>query len=337
MAFESRHRLEHTFDLPVALFLTVVCVGVVRSPLADSPVVTALAGLPLLTLLPGYVTITAAFPSGVPARGRFSDGDPDDSESAETPAAGESDTLERLTLAIVGSLSLAMLLGFVLNFTPWGITRSAFVLALGGWTVAAGILAAYRRARLPAGEHRDTGPLAALSEAVSSPAPTDRREVIVYGATGIGLLVGTGTSLAAFVAPRRGETYTEFALLTENEAGELSAAGYPTTLTAGEAHPYVVEITNREGTETDYTVTADLQRVERTGDEITVRSSERLDRVETTLGPGERHRAHLDVVPTTTGDDLRLVFSLSRDGAAGAQSGTAAYRTLSHWVSVTGA
>jgi hypothetical protein len=55
------------------------------------------------------------------------------------------DYLTRLALSLVLSLALATLVGFALNFTPFGITLPATALSLGALTIALQLLAAFRR------------------------------------------------------------------------------------------------------------------------------------------------------------------------------------------------
>jgi len=55
---------------------------------------------------------------------------------------------------------------------------------------------------------------------------------------------------------------TEFYLLTENESGDLVAAGYPTNMTRGESGSLVVGIGNQGHESVEYTVVVELQRVE---------------------------------------------------------------------------
>ena len=55
------------------------------------------------------------------------------------------DYMTRLALSLVLSLALATLVGFALNFTPFGISLPATALSLGALTIALQVLAAFRR------------------------------------------------------------------------------------------------------------------------------------------------------------------------------------------------
>jgi len=55
------------------------------------------------------------------------------------------DYMTRLALSLVLSLALATLVGFALNFTPFGITLPATALSLGALTIALQVLTAFRR------------------------------------------------------------------------------------------------------------------------------------------------------------------------------------------------
>ena len=79
----------------------------------------------LLVLVPGFAFVRALFPFE-----RFID------------------RWERLALSCGLSVALAVLVGFGLNFTPWGITLVPTAIVLTGITLASILIATYRRARI---------------------------------------------------------------------------------------------------------------------------------------------------------------------------------------------
>jgi uncharacterized membrane protein len=79
----------------------------------------------LLVLVPGFAFVRALFPFE-----RFID------------------RWERIALSCGLSIALAVLVGFGLNFTPWGITLVPTAIVLTGITLASILIATYRRARI---------------------------------------------------------------------------------------------------------------------------------------------------------------------------------------------
>jgi hypothetical protein len=74
----------------------------------------------LLICLPGYATIKLLFPYS------------------------ELGFYERLALSVAVSLAIIPILGFILNFTPWGIRFIPVLGSLGAYTIVAGSVAAAR-------------------------------------------------------------------------------------------------------------------------------------------------------------------------------------------------
>lgn len=118
-------------DLAVVTVVTLVAVAlaVVDAPLLP---VRAVVGAPLVLILPGYALLQAAF--------------------ARQPLQGA----EALLGSVAISVGLAVLVGFVLNGTPWGLQPRTWAVALGGVTLAA-VVAARQRRR--AGDHLASRPV----------------------------------------------------------------------------------------------------------------------------------------------------------------------------------
>jgi hypothetical protein len=73
--------------------------------------------------LPGYALIRALFPQKLPLSGSF--------ESSEKSL----DLIERAALSLGVSIALVPIVGFLLNYTPWGITLTPIILSLVALTV----------------------------------------------------------------------------------------------------------------------------------------------------------------------------------------------------------
>jgi len=115
---------------------------------ASSPALRLLLGLPLALVLPGYALTAALFPHRAPG--------------------GADRALFTLSL----SLSAAILCGFVLNRTPWGLRPESWAVALSDVVLGGSLIAFARRHLIPARSAsiaRDKLARAAPSETAAHP------------------------------------------------------------------------------------------------------------------------------------------------------------------------
>jgi hypothetical protein len=122
--------LTSTLALDLWLTLVLLILGLVTTLLIPvdlwpAVVLRWIFGGLLLVLVPGFAFVRALFPFE-----RFID------------------RWERLALSCGLSVALAVLVGFGLNFTPWGITLVPTAIVLTGITLASILIATYRRVRI---------------------------------------------------------------------------------------------------------------------------------------------------------------------------------------------
>lgn len=278
------------------------------------PALRAVVGALVVFVAPGYALVAALFPAGA------AEWAPDDGRRL--------DAVERLVLGTGLSLATVGLLGLTLGVTGVGLEPLVVVGTTSAFTVAATVVAVVRRHRLPPAErYRVVPSLAGVRsrlEAVRSH-PLDRRNLVVFVVAASTVVAAGGIGYAMTQRPP-GETFTEFAILTENAEGELVADGYPTEFTRGESKSLVVAVGNHEHRTRSYTVVVVL-----VGEE-----THRLDRF--SVGPlaaGETATVKRQVTPTATGDSLKLSFLLYRGDAPADPSAESAYREVHLWVDVT--
>jgi len=181
----------------------------------------------LVLFVPGYVLVAALFPKNT-----------------------EIDWIERIALSFVLSFAVVSLLGLLVNFTPFGIGLVPIVVAIALFTVGVGTVAYWRRMRVP------TEQRLSLTLRVSLP------EWTKYSALEKGLTIAlcgsvliAGAALAHVVlAPRPGETFTEFYILGPGG----NASGYPTVLNISQPGSVILGIANHETAKVNYTVRIDL-------------------------------------------------------------------------------
>ena len=289
-------------DLAIVLGLTALTVVAVSLPVVRETPLRVIVSIPFLLFVPGYALVAALFPEA-----------PEDEREVETLQNRSLTGLERFVISLGSSVALVPLLGFVLNFTPWGIRLTPMLVAISLFTVVCIAVGARRRLSLtpdrqfsvsPTGWYRSFTDGFLVSET-----RTDR---ILNVALAVVLLFAMTSVGYALVDQQNGEQYTELYLLTRGSDGELVADGYPSNLVASESQPLIVGIRNHEHERTSYTVVTELQRIDSEDGSTTVVEEERLDSYSVTLAANETARQERVLTPTLTGDRLRMVFLLYR-------------------------
>ncbi|QLH75601.1 MAG: DUF1616 domain-containing protein [Methanomassiliicoccales archaeon] len=183
-------------------------------------------GLPFLLFFPGYVTVLALFP---------------EKEDLEP--------LERVALSFGLSIAIAPLIGFGLNYTPFGIRLVPILACLSVFNIVVALVGQYRR-NLAIAPYLPFDPVKLYNDAIAS----YRKEKGVDKALTIILVISIIASVVALVyviaVPRQGESFTEFYILGPGGKAE----GYPHDLTAGEEASIIIGIANHEHRTVNYTV-----------------------------------------------------------------------------------
>lgn len=314
-------------DLACSAALALAAVVVAVWPVSTA--VTAAVGLPFLLFVPGYAVTVALFPRG---DGRSTAAGPEADRDGLAP-------FERVVLAAATSVALAVVVGVNLDHTAWPIRLPTVVGVLAVVTFAAVGVGFARRYWFGDGLSLDIG---FRSEPSTRPIPDrsgdgpwslpDGRPSVATVVVAVAVLTTLVSVSMVAGTDQRGERYTEFGLLTENQTGELVATGHPTELSVDEPTTLHVAITNRERRAVDYTVVVQLAVVEPGGD---VSSRTPLGGFDERLAAGETVRHEHAVTPTVAGEDLRLTYLLYRGEPPERPTEANAYRDLHLWVDVT--
>lgn len=318
-------------DLAVVVGAVVATVLAVFVPgLSETPL-RIVVGLPFVLFLPGYALIAALFPEA----GESPTETVDDVDPAARDGNGI-DGIERVALSFGLSIAVVPLVGLLLNFTPWGIRLVPIVVSISVLTLGLTTVAAHRRRTLPP-EERFAVPyrrwyVAGRAELLE---PDTRGDAMLNVLLAVSVLLAVGSVGYAVGAPKEGESFTEFYLLTEGEDGDLVADDYPTEFTRGESRSLVVGIGNHEHERTNYTVLVELHRVEVENNSTTVLEDRRLQRFQTSLGHNETWHLEHSVEPRMTGTNLRLTYLLYEGTPPADPTVDNAYRELHLWVNVT--
>ncbi|GCF12111.1 hypothetical protein Harman_00460 [Haloarcula mannanilytica] len=299
-------------------------------PILSETPVRIVVGLVFVLFIPGYAFIAALFPED--GSGPTADGEADTNSEADGI-----DGIERVALSFGLSIALVPLVGLVLNFTPWGIRLLPILVSLSGLTLVLTAVAAVRRWALPPEEQFHVPYrtwLSAGREELFSPA--SRTDAALNVLLVLSILLAAASVGYAVTVPKDGERFSEFYLLTETDDGELVADNYRTEFQQGESGSLIVGIGNQEHERTEYTVIAELQRVERVGNETRVQERTELRRFQPTLGHNETWHGQHEVTPGMTGEGLRLQYLLYRGAPPETVNQSTAYREVHLWVNVTG-
>lgn len=288
-------------------------------------------GFLFVFFLPGYAIQSALYPaSGLDTHNRAQ------MENAETEPGPS--PLERLVLTVGLSVVTVPLIGFVWNFTPWGIAAQQVLGSLVAVVVAAAVVGAYRRAKVRP-EERFRLPLERISTeywpALEGKTTREKRLNIAVALLVVLAVVAVGTAIAT---PKDGEEFTELYLLSEDpDSGRLTASEYPSTFSPGESQELHVGIGNREEHPATYTVIVKIQELETVTGERTVVEETELDRFSTTIESGQSERISRTITPdlSVTGQNLRLAFLLYEGTPAADPSVSNAYREVHLWVNVS--
>lgn len=297
-------------DLLLVGVLTVLAVGVLFSPLRGSPV-ALVSGVPFLLFLPGYALVAALFPEQPVDRSR------------DFPAGRRSSPswLVRVALSLLASALVVGVAGVVLEYFVT-LSLVSLAVAITAVTFCGIAVATIRRDRQPAPRRAD--PFAGRSLD-----PFPERTTRQSFALGVAIVALVAATAFVGVTPVQAEDYSEATLLTEDEGGDLTAEGFPSTFVAGEGHRLSLALANHEHERVSYEVVVVAQRV---GPDGAVTARQQVDRFGATLDHGESAVLDRQIDPTLTGDDVRLRFLVYEGTEPG--SGTEADHTLQLWVDV---
>jgi len=228
-------------EFPADLTLVVVwlAIGIVASylPFLNQTPVPFIFTLPVVLIIPGYCLIAALFPK-----------------------KDDIGLVERVMLSIGFSLAITTLIGFGLNFTPWGIQLDYIVISLTLLTWVMILVAHYRRSLLPL-EERFAMPFSKIASTIREgffPDGSSTVNRLLSAILVIVILIAITTTTYVIIAPKESEHFTEFFIFGENK----TAAEYPDLIITGQNYPMFIGVGNHEYRDITYTIETWLIRTE---------------------------------------------------------------------------
>jgi len=185
-------------------------------------ILRVILGIPFLLFFPGYTLMSALF----------------------TKKEGM-DSIARMELSFSLSITVVALIGFILNYTPWGIRLETILYSVASFIFIISIIAWLRRRRLTEQER--------FSVELYLRWPgwgQGTWDKVLAIALVIAILGALGTLSYTILVPKVQETFTEFYILGQ----EGKAKDYPIDLKIGESNSIIVGIINHEGEEVSYRV-----------------------------------------------------------------------------------
>lgn len=183
-------------------------------------------GLPFILFFPGYAALSVLFPEDK-----------------------DLEIIERMALSFGLSIAISPLVGFGLNYTPFGIRLAPILLSLSALIVALSAGGLYRREKA-ASPYLPID----LSKTIKGNVQKFRAEKGVDRILTVILVISIISSVAALAyviaVPREGESFTEFYILGPGGMAE----GYPRNLTVGQDASVIIGIANHEHRTVEYTV-----------------------------------------------------------------------------------
>jgi uncharacterized membrane protein len=299
----------------VAVWL-VASIAVIYLPLLSETPIRILLALPTVLFIPGYCFIAAFFPK-------------DD----------DIGLIERIMLSFGLSIAIVSLIGFGLNFTPWGIRLDPIVISLSLITFVMILVASYQRSLLPEKE-RFRIPFFAIMGRIHQeflpPRENGIDRLLSIFLTFV-MLIAIITTIYIIIAPKEErELFTEFYILGDKQV----ASDFPEQIIVGQNYPMYVGVSNHENRDTAYTIEIWLLRTE--FDNVTntshINAMDPNDRLVLTLAHNETKIIPYNLSVKKTGYDRVefLLFNESVSGfdVTGRERINASYRDLHLWVTV---
>jgi len=322
MPGERRYRDAVGVDLTLVLCILLATAFATWFPFPGDSVVRPIFAVVFVLFVPGWTLMAALFPE---TRAESVD-DPNDSTRSTTG-------IERIVYSLILSFVVSGLVGITLNFTEYGVRRLPVLTGIVGITLLLVGIAVLRRLNVPM-ERRFAPSLTAAWSRVGTSDRSAESGVSFAPTLAVAFAVLVVASSITFAVTVRddGEQFTELYVLSENDQGELIAAGQEMSFTEGETRTLTVGIENREDELVDYTLITEVQQISSSNG--SVMQTRQVGRSTYSVGEGEAVRFRSQVPLNVTGERVRLVYFLYAGDPPSDPTVVNAYREVHLWMDV---
>ncbi len=265
--------------IPINLLVLALAILITFFP---SNLLRIIIGLPFMLFFPGYVFMAALMPRRTALDG-----------------------IERVLLSFATSFTVILVIGLILNYTPWGITVESTLYSMVSFMLAMSTVA-YVIGRWLGEVERPS-----LEFRLGLPEWGSGWNKILTVALVVAILGALGVLTYIIVMPKTGEEFTEFYV-----QGQSGGSDYGGELVVGRETKFVLGIINNEKEMVSYRI---VMKVD--GEE-----TRQLEPV--VLAGGEKREVTVSFTPQTPGENRKVEFLLYKQGQ------NDIYRSLSLWVDV---
>lgn len=318
-------------DLLIVVCVTIALNVVVFVPEISSVLLRVVIGSVFVFFAPGYVVVAALFPA------QYRDGnsviETVQESNGRTPVMGSGVTFnERLLLSVGVSIVVLPMLGYLFNFTQWGVRLTPILLAVSAFTVLGALVAGIRRQQLPVEDRFHPRPVQWTRTAGSNVLDRDSRQNyainVILVASLLFFAVAGGYAVDSHSSH---DQFSEIYLLTED--GDRLLDGESATQIEPDARNQItVGVSNHEEAVVNYTVVAVQQRLEVEGNRTVVRDQTRLGSFETSLRHEQTETREYTFTPSQTDGNSRIVWLLYTERAPEDPSTESAENYVYLWV-----
>lgn len=287
--------LDMAIDLKAAILFLIITVLFIYVPGFNSTILRPLLSFMLVLFVPGYTMIAVVYPGKDDIGG-----------------------LERAVLSFAVSICAVPILGFILNYTSWGVRMDPLVLFIILFTIVCVLIANMRRHRLNAPERFSVDIIGSLrsARAYLLPPSEEKSDRMLTGVLLLAVIISLGTAAYVIGMPKSNDHFTELYLLGPNG----TTSNYTTKFYLGDEKPFTLDIVNHEKRSVTYDLVAHLD---------SDANSTEVYRDQFTLADNATLEKMINIKPDRPGTNMRLTFDLYADGNM-----TAPYRQVYLWVKI---
>lgn len=255
------------------ILLTLVIITLLLFPAAafSSGALQVILGLPIVLFIPGYILLSALFPE-----------------------KGSLSGVERIAFSIGLSIAIAIIIGAILNFTPWGINLYPLLISFTVLIVVTAFIAWYRSLQ----SYEELSIIANIN--LSWWREIAGLDKILSISLVIAVMIALGSIGYVVAMPKHEQLFTEFYILSP----EGKAEDYPRQVVPGEPVEIIIGIVNHEDIVISYLV--DIK-----GDGI---ENKQISTEE--MANEEKWEEIVSFIPQSSGDGQKVEFWLYRTGEA---------------------